>query len=102
MYLQEILKAVVLIKPAQRKDPAEARPQRMNAAAPFPIQEATAFIFPGGLHVRQNNPLHQVQLQLVLQKRLKAHLQSRSQPPYIVGIQNNCASHALKVMDAKI
>ena len=98
MHLQEILKAVVLIKPSQRKDPAEARPQPMDAAAPLRVQKAAALLLSRSLHIRQNDALHQIQFQFILQKRLEADAQPRGQPPHIKGIQNNRASHALAAL----
>ena len=90
MDLQKILKSSIFIETSQWEKSAEPRTEVMNAAPSLFIQENTALVFSTHAKMRQNIPIHGIELdQPGAYQFLRCFSQIRAQAVHIHGIQHN-------------
>ena len=90
MHLQKILKISVLVVPSQRKQPADGRSIRMDAASPLRIQETATILH---IHMRQRQPVQHGDPDLPVHHILEGPSGPFAEHPDIVGIQRDGRSH---------
>ena len=90
MGLQKILKSTIFIETSQWEKSAEPRTEVMNASTSLFIQENTALAFSTHAKMRQNIPIHGIELdQPCAYQFLWCFSQIRTQTVHIHGIQHN-------------